>query len=133
MGFPIVIRTYTDTLIQLVERYVKARIVLQTQLTVEQRPGEQGYIHGILLFPDRSELHFREYLTTEVNAIQRVMCSYHYQDTERQLRFRYDNARHRPLLQAQEHKHTQDHIIECPAPTLEEVMIEIVMLHGWLP
>ncbi len=63
------IKPYTDTLIQRTGVYVKARIVVQTQLTVEQRPGKQGYVHGILLFPDHSELHFREYPTTGVHTI----------------------------------------------------------------
>lgn len=59
------------------------------------------------------------------------MYTYHYQDTNAELVFRYDNARHRPLLHTLEHKHTPEQVIEMPAPTLEAVLVEVVMGQGW--
>ncbi len=43
----------------------------------------------------------------------------------------YDNARHKPPLSSPDHKHLQDRIIETPAPVLEDILIEIIMLKGW--
>jgi hypothetical protein len=46
--------------------------------------------------------------------------------------FRYDNARHRPALRSFEHKHTPGQVVEAPAPTLDDVLAEIVAARGWV-
>ncbi|RRR75069.1 MAG: hypothetical protein EI684_05565 [Candidatus Viridilinea halotolerans] len=73
-------------------------------------------------------LFLREYLSVTGMQVQREMYSYHYQDATQQLCFRYDNARHRPRLATREHKHTPKEIIEGVAPTLAEVLHEVVAL-----
>jgi hypothetical protein len=67
------------------------------EFQVDQRSMSRGLISGILLFPDDSALHFKEYVDV-TQAEPRVMYAYHYQDAEGRLIFRYDNARHRPPL-----------------------------------
>jgi hypothetical protein len=57
----------------------------------------------------------------------KVMYTYHYQDAGDRLVFRYDNAQHRPTLGSDEHKHTPDGVVAAPAPTLEDVLAEIVV------
>jgi hypothetical protein len=42
------------------------------------------------------------------------------------------NAREQLPLRSLEHKHTPGQVIEIPAPTLEEVLAEIVMAKGWV-
>ena len=42
------------------------------------------------------------------------------------------NARHRPPLRSLEHKHTPGQVIGASAPTLEDVLAEIVMAKGWV-
>lgn len=59
------------------------------------------------------------------------MYRYHYQGPRNQLIFRYDNARHRPLLPVLEHKHVPEQVIEAAAPTLEDVLAEIATMKGW--
>jgi len=52
------------------------------------------------------------------------MYAYHCQDAEKHLRFRYDNARHRPPVSQKEHKHTIDGVTPATVPSLQEVIDE---------
>lgn len=97
---------------------------------MENRAGGQGYLAGSITFQDGSILFLREYLSVASTQVQREMYSYHYQDAAQQLRFRYDNALHRPQLGTREHKHTPEGIVAGAAPTLAEVLQEIVALLG---
>jgi hypothetical protein len=56
----------------------------------------------------------------------RLMYAYHYQDANQTLIFRYDNAAHRPRLPQAEHKHTVEGVAVSPAPTLAQVVDEIL-------
>ena len=78
---------------------------LALQLQADQRSTVRGFLAGVLSFADGSELHFREYIDLSVPEPRR-MYAYHYQDAAAQLIFRYDNAAHRPPLDAKEHTHT---------------------------
>ena len=124
------IQTYYDQVARLLDFYAATRIVLHTQINMETRPGGQGYLSGSITFQDGSVLFLREYLSVAGTQVQREMYSYHYQDEAQQLRFRYDNALHRPQLGTREHKHTPERIIEGVAPTLAEVLHEIVVTFG---
>ena len=96
---------------------------------IDQRSTQRGYITGILIFEDGSELHFREFIDT-TRSVPRIMYAYHYQDAEKVLLFRYDNALHRPTLPQQEHKHTPDGIDVGSMPALVEVLDEIMSALG---
>jgi hypothetical protein len=98
---------------------------LTMQLHADQRAITRGFLAGILFFADSTELHFREYVDL-VSAEPRQMYSYHYQDGDGQLIFRYDNAAHRPPLPAPEHKHTHGGILMMLPPSLEQVIDEIL-------
>lgn len=104
----------------------QARIV---DWQIDQRSNQRGYITGILIFEDGSELHFREFIDI-TRSVPRIMYAYHYQDTGKMMIFRYDNALHRPTLPQQEHKHTPAGIDISSTPTLEEVLDEILSVLG---
>jgi len=53
------------------------------------------------------------------------MYAYHYQDSQKALVFRYDNAAHRLPLPQAEHKHTASAVSPAPAPTFMQVIDEI--------
>lgn len=94
-------------------------------LHIDARSNFIGFIAGILRFQDESELHFREFI--DVNQTEpRQMYAYHYQDYDKKLLFRYDNAAHRPQLSQSEHKHTPDDIVVGLSPSLAEVVDEIL-------
>ena len=92
----------------------------------DQRSLLRGFIGGLLQFNDDSELHLREFVDTSLSE-PRLMYAYHYQDANEALVFRYDNATHRPLLPQPEHKHTPSGVQVSPAPTLAQVIDEILI------
>lgn len=94
------------------------------EFQVESRSATSGFIADVLRRDDGSELHFREYVDT-TQAQARLMYAYHFQDGDKQLRFRYDNAAHRPALPQPEHKHTVNGVEVAAAPTLQQVLDEI--------
>jgi hypothetical protein len=54
------------------------------------------------------------------------MYTFHYQNAQSALRFRYDDAEHRPGLGFQDHKHTPSTTIPSEIPSLQDVLDEIV-------
>lgn len=94
-------------------------------LEVDQRSVMRGQISGFLTFEDQSELHFREFVDVS-QPEPKLAFAYHYQGAERELIFRYDNAAHRPSLVMFPHKHITIEVVECPVPTLMDVIDEIL-------
>ena len=77
-------------------------------------------------FLDGTELHLREYVNLEF-VEPRLMYAYHYQSREKQLIFRYDNARHnKPTLPFREHLHTSEGVVYAPPPPLNDVLVKIL-------
>ena len=115
------------------DRFTSANFVLNTALNLETRPGDQAFISGYVIFLDRSSLFFREYLDATANSVDKLMYSYHYQDTNDKLIFRYDNAQHKPHLPFLEHKHAPpDPIQHADAPTIHDVLVEIAAQRSWI-
>lgn len=106
--------------------------MLDVSVTFNRRPGEQGYVTGKVTFADGSLLSFREFLDTTLGVLDKLMYSYHYQDAEGQLIFRYDNALHRPPLPARDHKHVARQVLAAAAPDLDAVLAEAATMQGWL-
>lgn len=100
--------------------------MINTTLNTDLRAGDQAFIQGTVHFIDHSSLHFKEYLDVVSDQVDKVMYSYHYQDAQKQLIFRYDNAAHKPLLAFTEHKHFSDRVEAASAPTLAEILKEIL-------
>jgi hypothetical protein len=126
------IQTYFTQIKRVIDQYAATSFVLEAQMHFDMRPGDQGYLTGTLIFVDDSKRHFSEYLDQTGEVVDKLMYTYHYQDTDNQLIFRYDNALHRPALSSVEHKHLPIQIIAAPAPTLDEVLAEIASTRGWV-
>lgn len=94
-------------------------------IQIDARSALRGFIAGVLQFGDASELHFREFVDTSSDE-PRFMYAYHYQDSNKELVFRYDNASHRPSLPQAEHKHTPAGVEVRSAPTLAQVVDEVI-------
>ncbi|GAB4420035.1 MAG: hypothetical protein Fur0044_16740 [Anaerolineae bacterium] len=127
-----VIQTYFAQVKTLVDEYTAASFVLEASVNFDIRPGNQGYLAGSMTFLDNSALYFKEFIDIAGEAIDKLMYSYHYQDAAHQLIFRYDNARHQPPLASAEHKHLPEDVITTPAPTLADILTEIVATQGWV-
>ena len=93
-------------------------------IQVDQRSSLRGLIAGQVQLNDGSQLHIREFLDISLPE-PRLAHSYHYHAGEG-LIFRYDNATHRPSLPRAEHKHTAAGVQVTSAPTLAEVISEIL-------
>jgi hypothetical protein len=127
-----VLETYVAEIKEAIDRYGATAFVLEARISFELRPGGQCHLEGAVTFADQSALHFREFLDQTGNTLEKVMYVYHYQTDTGTLLFRYDNARHRPALPFEEHKHTPDEITPVEAPNLIVVLEEASQLGGWL-
>lgn len=114
-----------------VDKYAATKFVLSASVNFDTRPGEQGYLTGSITFEDGSALHFREFIDIASGTPDKLMYTYQYQRANKQLVFRYDNAKHRPLLGFVEHKHTLMEVIKASPPALDDVLAEILMDNGW--
>ena len=125
------IDSYFSEIKALLDRYAATTFVVSVNISFETRPGEQGFLVGSVEFTDGSRLYLREYLDAEGEIVEKIMYSYHFQDAEGKMVFRYDNAAHRPILSAAEHKHDSGGAHASLAPALENVLIEIVESNRW--
>jgi hypothetical protein len=116
---------YVREIEDILDATVAAGEAVVISIQIDQRSSLRGFIAGLLQFHDASELHFREFVDTS-RLEPRLTYAYHYQDANKDLVFRYDNAVHRPLLPQAEHKHTPAGVKVSPAPTLAQVIDEIL-------
>ncbi len=107
-----------------IAEFSQCGLLVTSELTADMRTEEIGLLKGILTFVDGSVLFFKEYLDLRT-AVEKKMYSFHYQDAQAVLRFRYDNAAHKPDLGYQEHKHTPATTVQAAAPDFADVMNEI--------
>ncbi len=123
---------FTQTKLEF-DQFTSANFVLNVSINLETRPGNQAFISGYVIFLDRSSLFFREYLDATTNTVDKLMYSYHYQEANNTLIFRYDNAQHKPRLPFLEHKHTPpDPIQHASTPTIHDVLLEIAAQRRWI-
>jgi hypothetical protein len=126
------ISLYFNEIKAITEKYSVTDFVVGSILHFDVRPGNQGYLKGDITFSDQSSLIFKEFLDYN-KKINKVMYSYHYQNKVNALIFRYDNARHKPPLNSNGHKHLFDNtVIAAIEPDLQSVIDEIFSIQGWL-
>ena len=121
----IIFTDYAQEIQALLHKIINAGSAQMIDLRIDSRSNLRGYIVGSLQFDDGSELHFREFVDMSQSDV-RLTYAYHYQDKEKQLVFRYDNAAHKPRLPRPDHKHTITGIELSAAPTLMQVLDEIL-------
>ncbi len=105
-------------------------IVQSHDVTFDKRGPHAGYVRGDVFFADDSQLHFREFVSTQFGP-DRFVYVYHYQTADGAMIFRYDNTPHFPALPTfPHHKHLADEVTvaACNAPTLADVLAEIEAL-----
>lgn len=117
---------YAAEIRELLDEALAANDIASFEIQVDPRSTLRGLVAGCLLFHNATELHFREFV--DLTYIEpRLMYVYHYQDSTGSLIFRYDNAEHRPKLPQAEHRHTSDGVTVSVAPTLSQVLNEILI------
>ena len=103
----------------------QTHLIVSSDLVTDFRTENIGLLRGVIGFLDGSTLFFKEYLDLRY-SLEKTMYSFHYQDAQAILRFRYDNAEHKPALGFQDHKHTAEETLSSPTPNLQDVLDEIV-------
>lgn len=92
----------------------------------QKRFGKQAVLTIKLVFINGNQLFIKEYIDWRY-GINRVSYAYHYQNNRQELIFRYDNAKHRPLLEEREHKHFHDGAVRMiAAPNIEDLLYEAI-------
>jgi len=114
---------HSRQLTALLNRVVALGVAQLPHLEIDQKSPLRGYINAVLRFSDDSELHLREFYDA-TQPEPRVMYAYHCQDAAKNLRFRYDNALHRPPIGQREHKHTAAGVVPAGIPSLELLIDE---------
>ena len=99
--------------------------ILSKSLAYEDRGGVALLVKGKIIFDNLSELHFREIVSfTFAELPDKIAYSYHYQDEEKVLIFRYDNAEHHPEIPSYPH---HKHILKSNIETSQEISLAEVL------
>jgi len=112
---------------QQIESQISGHIhISESNLTKDKRSPHIGIIEGELLYKDESVLYFIEFVNVK-ETILVYKYSYHYQDGEGNLIFRYDMAPHHQEIDTfPHHKHIDSsRVIKASAPGLARVLDEI--------
>jgi hypothetical protein len=117
---------YQARLAETIGSYAQTDLIIASELTVDARTPKLGVIKGVLVFADGVRLLFTEYVDTRY-CLEKLTYSYHCQDPDARLLFRYDNAAHKPALPYACHKLLPSgDIIEAPVPDLSSVLDELM-------
>jgi hypothetical protein len=117
---------YFDDVGRIIHEHETTGFLLSCDLLTDARSDDLGYLRALLTFSDRSQLHVREYVRVSDEHVERFALAYHYQDASGSLRFRYDNAQHRPPVVSIVHKHVGQDLLPAEGVTLATVLREIV-------
>ena len=121
----ILIEAYVQVLLDAI---ATSPIVGIFSVTLDKRTPQAGLVRGDVSFVDGSRLYFRELVEAQTDVIHRRMYSYHYQDANAVLIFRYDDTQHHPTLNTfPHHKHegSENNVIAAQPATLVKVLREI--------
>lgn len=88
---------YQSNIISIIQKYVNDGWILSFNFSVDPRSDYVGFIQGSLEFLQSSRLFLKEYVDLQ-ESIEKLSYSFHYQDSDNNLIFRYDNANHQPSL-----------------------------------
>jgi len=94
-----------------INEYSKTGFIITSEVKIDARTEKIGIIKASLMFHDDSKLFVTEYIDLRYK-LEKLTYSFHYQDKNRRLLFRYDNAVHKPVLSFQNHKHCKGVIIQ---------------------
>lgn len=122
------LKEYLTLIHNTIADYTQTGVIVSSEFVTDIRTDKIGLVKGRVGFLDGSNLFFKEYLDLRYR-LDRTMYAFHYQDAHAILRFRYDNAKHKPELGFYEHKHTPEEILPSPIPSLQEVLDEIVEMY----
>jgi hypothetical protein len=114
-----------DDYFESIDKLLNHPLIQSTDYQKEKRSSNVGLIYGKIVFIDFSKLYFMEYLEVDLEVNKKTF-SYHYQDKNQLLIFRYDNAPHYPNIRTFPfHKHVKAEVNESKITDLSIVLSEI--------
>ncbi len=116
---------YLSEITKTIDEYSKTGLIISSELNIDARTEKIGLIKAATTFSDDSKLFVTEYLDLRYKT-DKLSYSFHYQDKNGNLIFRYDNAVHRPIRSFRNHKHTVDSVLQSGVPELRNVLEEII-------
>lgn len=118
----------SDYISQVKSTIEKLPFVLSHELIFDNRGDVVFYLKGTIVFTKQSEFHLKEY-SISVPEFKKIAYSYHYQEANKNLIFRYDNAEHYPELENfPHHKHIGDKVFSAEEVSLNDVLEIIIDL-----
>ena len=119
------LREYLDHILSIIKKYSIANLILASDIINDFRTEKVGVVRGRNDFINESTLYFTEYLDLRY-GVEKLSYSFHYQNRDGNLIFRYDNARHKPELECRDHKHLSDgRTVPFHTPGFKHILDEI--------
>ena len=100
---------YVSQITATISEFTETGLITFSDLATDFRTEKIGLIKSEIAFIDGSKLFFKEYIDLRY-GVDKEAYSYHYQNQDCTMKFRYDNASHKPALDFSEHKHSGDKI-----------------------
>lgn len=116
---------YLSDFTKVIDEFLKTDFIVTSELRIDARTEKIGLIKAAIVFTDDSRLFVTEYVDLRYKP-EKLAYSFHYQDKDGNLVFRYDNASHRPALNFKNHKHSKGVISQSEIPDLRDVLEEII-------
>ena len=116
---------YLQDFTKAIDEYSETGYIITSELKIDARTEKIGLIKANIIFNDDSKLFVTEYMDLRYK-FEKLTYSFHYQDKDGRLVFRFDNAVHRPILSFQNHKHYKGVIHQSDIPELRNVLEEII-------
>lgn len=117
---------YFAGLVKGIEEYSKTNLIIYIDLHIDCRTEKIGIIKGVITLIDDSKLFFTEYIDVRYK-IEKFTYSFHFQQKDGKLIFRYDNADHKPRLNFNSHKHlSSGEIVQSGVPELNNILEEVM-------
>jgi hypothetical protein len=117
---------YQTQIISVIDRYARTNLITFSEIILDARSPKIGVIRGTIEFIDGAQLFFTEYVDCRYR-LEKLNYSYHCQDFNGTLIFRYDNAAHKPVLPHRNHKHeTSGNIVASEPPEISAILDEVM-------
>ncbi|NJD37845.1 MAG: hypothetical protein FIA89_05910 [Geobacter sp.] len=117
---------YQTQIICVIDHYARTNLITSSEIVLDARSPKIGVLKGSIEFIDGTQLFFTKYVDCRYR-LEKLNYSYHCQDSDCTLIFRYDNAAHKPVLPHPNHKHeTTGNIIAAEPPELAAILDEIM-------
>ena len=116
---------YLSNITKIIDEYSRTGLILSSEIAIDSRTEKIGLLKGSIIFINESRLFFTEYLDLRFK-IDKITYSFHYQDKDVNLFFRYDNAAHKPKIDHEHHKHIGSSVFQSEIPDLKDVLEEII-------